>query len=382
MGSRSGLVVALLLILAEVGGGSASGSGVVVTPKCIAAYACAEVVVVAVPPPPSGPFPFAGGGAAVDENSYPQGISCGVYFGVENGTCAYTYSWPIGTTPPVVDVLSSGTQGSVVCDQLAHPGCSSRADYDLDGIGVGYEFQLVAGSVRTLEFTWVLVNVAVSVTRSGEGSGTVVGNLGTVGTAGGPAATTSTSPAAGINCGSQCTAVFGYGQEVVLAARPDTGAVFKQWSGACAGQSAICSLTLKGDVSTNADFALASQTTATTTTTTPKTTHATTTTTTSPATVHQLQAQLITVKAGKSRLGLRVEYVEIQAGETLNATLSLSRNGRHLAHTSIPGIGRGDLVLTLPIPGSVAKGEATLTITLTDTVGKHRTWTRAIKIPK
>ena len=88
------------------------------------------------------------------------------------------------------------------------------------------------------------------------------------------------------------------------------------------------------------------------------------------------------MKSGRSRLGLRVEYVEVQAGETLNATLSLSRNGRHLAHTSIPGIGPGDLVLTLPIPGSVAKGKATLTVTLTDRAASHRTWTRAINVPK
>jgi hypothetical protein len=389
--ARSGLVALVgLTLVAGVCGGSASGSGVVVTPKCIAAYACAEVVVVAVPPPASGPFPLAGSGAAVDEDSaLPRGILCGVNLGVENGTCAYTYSWPIGTTPPLVDVFSTGAQGSVVCDELAHPGCAIQADYDLSDFGLNYVFQPVAGSVRTLEFTWALSNVTVSVSRSGEGSGTVVGNLGTVGKAGGPAATTSTSTAAGINCGSQCTAVFGYGQQVVLAARPDAGAVFKQWTGACAGQSAICSLTLKNDASTNAVFALASPTTAaTTTTTTPTTTTTTTpTTTTTAATTtttatpnHGLDAQLIDIKPGKSRLGLRIEKVEIQTSETVEATLLLSRNGRQLAHASIPNIQPSDRVLILPIPKAVAKGKATLTIVLTDSAGNHRSWTRFVAV--
>jgi hypothetical protein len=179
---------------------------------------------------------------------------------------------------------------------------------------------------------------------------------------------------------------------VVLAARPDAGAVFKQWTGACVGQGAICSLTLKDNASANAVFGLASQTTTSTTTRTQATTTTTTSTTTTTATPtttttartghHGLDAQLIGVKPAKSQLGIRVENVEIRGGETVNAALLLSRNGRSLAHTSVADIRAGDRVLTLPIPGKVAKGRAILTITLADSAGNHHTWTQTINIPR
>jgi hypothetical protein len=107
----------------------------------------------------------------------------------------------------------------------------------------------------------------------------------------------------------------------------------------------------------------------------------TATTTTTAAVHHGLQAQLIAIKSGKSRAGLRVEDVKVQGGEPLTATLGLTRNGKRLAHDSIPGLATGDRVLTLPIPRAVKKGEATLTVTLSDSAGNHHTWTRTIPIP-
>jgi Divergent InlB B-repeat domain len=220
----------------------------------------------------------------------------------------------------------------------------------------------------------------MTITRSGAGTGTVVATGYNPGA--GEAATS-------ISCGTQCSGQFDYGRPLMLTATPDAGASFKQWTGACAGQGAICTLKPTTTTSTNAVFGLASQTTTTTlastttktTTTASTTTTTTTTTTTRPAIGAALGAQLIAVKSAKSLLGARVEKVEVQAGEKLTATLVLARDGKRLAHTSIPDIRPGDRVLTLPIPGSVAKGKATLTITLTDTSGRHHAWTRTINVP-
>jgi hypothetical protein len=246
------------------------------------------------------------------------------------------------------------------------------------------------------KFAFLVERFALTVTKSGQGAGVV-------------------SSPAGINCGATCGASnIAYGTEETLTAAPDAGAVFTGWTGACVGQLPTCVLDIDADTVVNVGFGLVGASTTTTTTTTASTTTATTTvttttppttvtsanttpttastpqtgttpatvTSTSPATVHQLEAQLIAVKPGKSRLGLRVGYVEIQAGETINATLILSRHGTRLAHASIPDIHPGDRVLTLPIPGSVANGKATLTITLTDKTTNHHTWTRGVNVPK
>jgi hypothetical protein len=120
-------------------------------------------------------------------------------------------------------------------------------------------------------------------------------------------------------------------------------------------------------------FGLAGQTT------TP--TPATTSTPNTPG-AYAVQALLIGARGGRSELGFRVVEAEVQAEESLTATLKLTRHGKPLANSSIPGIRAGNRVLTVPIPGSVARGEATLTITLTDGAGNHHAWTRAINVPK
>jgi hypothetical protein len=230
-----------------------------------------------------------------------------------------------------------------------------------------------------LQVGFGLTAVVVTITRSGLGTGTVVAN--------------GYSPPAGkaptsISCGSQCTGEFDYGRPLTLTATPDAEASFTQWTGACAGQGPTCTVKATATTSTNAVVGLASQTTTTTTKTT-TTAHTTTTTqatsttatTASPAAGHQLAAQLIGTKSGKSKLGFRVENVEVRASETIHAALLLSRKGTNLAHTLIPRITIGDRVLTLPIPSAVKKGKATVTVTLSDSAGNHHSWTRTVAIP-
>jgi subtilisin family serine protease len=71
--------------------------------------------------------------------------------------------------------------------------------------------------------TWTFPAYLVTVTRTGSGSGTVVGG--------------------GINCGSVCSAPFAVGAPVQLTATPTQGSLFAGWSGACSG-TGTCALTV------------------------------------------------------------------------------------------------------------------------------------------
>src|SRR5262245_45722169 len=77
--------------------------------------------------------------------------------------------------------------------------------------------------------------VALSVTKSGAGSGTV------------------TSSPAGINCGSTCSASFTNGSSVTLSAAAASGSTFAGWSGACTG-TATCTLSMTQARSVTATF--------------------------------------------------------------------------------------------------------------------------------
>jgi uncharacterized repeat protein (TIGR01451 family) len=57
----------------------------------------------------------------------------------------------------------------------------------------------------------------------------------------------------GIDCGSACAATFATGTAVTLAATPSTGSVFKGWGGACSGTGS-CAITLRGAASVTASF--------------------------------------------------------------------------------------------------------------------------------
>lgn len=65
-----------------------------------------------------------------------------------------------------------------------------------------------------------------------------------------------TSQPAGIDCGGagSCTAMFPSGVPLQLTAQGQQGTAFAGWSGACAGQSAICKLTPAADVNVGANF--------------------------------------------------------------------------------------------------------------------------------
>jgi len=76
----------------------------------------------------------------------------------------------------------------------------------------------------------------VTVTASGAGAGRV-----------------SSSPA-GIDCGSSCAAQFADGTKVVFNATPAAGSTFAGWSGACAGTTTTCELSVTTDLQLGAAF--------------------------------------------------------------------------------------------------------------------------------
>lgn len=89
-----------------------------------------------------------------------------------------------------------------------------------------YTFTLVRGSTQTFVAT---------VTKAGNGQGTVMANTGA------------------INCGSTCQGSYATGTQVTLSATPSSGSVFSGWSGACTGTGS-CSLTINADTSITATF--------------------------------------------------------------------------------------------------------------------------------
>jgi hypothetical protein len=81
---------------------------------------------------------------------------------------------------------------------------------------------------------------ALTVSKSGSGTGTV------------------TSADGSINCGGTCSASFTSGMQVTLTATPVSGSTFTGWSGACTGMSAACTLTMNAAQNVIAAFAVAS----------------------------------------------------------------------------------------------------------------------------
>lgn len=77
---------------------------------------------------------------------------------------------------------------------------------------------------KNVTATFTLQQLALSVTRNGTGSGTVIGN--------------------GINCGNLCTATLDYGSAVTLTATPAVGSQLANWSGCASSTATTCTTTM------------------------------------------------------------------------------------------------------------------------------------------
>ncbi len=90
-------------------------------------------------------------------------------------------------------------------------------------------------AARSVTATFTLDTHALTVAKSGTGSGTVA--------------------APGISCGADCTELYNFGSMVTLTATPATGSTFAGWSGACSGTGS-CAVTMTAARSVTATFTL------------------------------------------------------------------------------------------------------------------------------
>ena len=339
-----------LVVPSFLGGGAPSALGALTLTQslCGRTFNCGSVTV-----EPELTVPFNGAGSY---STSPPGIACtvsplavpdGVQTATTSGTCLARFTWPVTQSTLTVTITVAPTLGSYRC-------CSTINTDPLSGTAA-----LINGGNIDPGGGFKLIPEVLAISTSGVGTGKV------------------TVKPAGTVCSAACTSSGDYGTNVTLTAAPDAGASFLQWTGACNGQGAVCTLQPKAALSTNAVFGLAGQststatttTTAKTTTTTPTTTaQATTAQTTTPATTttgpSRPQAQLITVATARSKLGAREVEAELETTRLTTVTLSLTRAGKVLARRTAQGVRAGDRVVILVVPRTVTMGRAVLHITV------------------
>jgi hypothetical protein len=93
----------------------------------------------------------------------------------------------------------------------------------------------VLNSAKTITATFTLQSRNLTVTKSGNGRGSI------------------TSSPAGIGCPGTCSAKFPYGSAATLAAKPTATSIFSGWSGACSGKT-TCVLSMTADKVATATF--------------------------------------------------------------------------------------------------------------------------------
>ncbi len=145
--------------------------------------------------------------------SAPAGVTCGA-------DCSENYN--SGTTVTLTAVAANGSTFS----GWSGAGCA--------GIG---NCTVLMTAARAVTATFALSQFPLTVTRAGNGVGTV------------------TSSPAGISCGADCSENYNFGTVVALTATANSGSTFAGWSGACTGAGA-CSVTIGAAASVTATFTL------------------------------------------------------------------------------------------------------------------------------
>jgi hypothetical protein len=154
----------------------------------------------------------AGNGAGTVASAV-TGIDCGT-------TCTATFEQNLPVTLTAVPATGSTFTG------WSGSGCS--------GTGT---CTVTATAARTVTATFALNTYPLTVTKTGNGAGTIV------------------SSPAGINCGTTCTTPARHGIAITLTALPATGSTFTGWSGACTGTTP-CTLTPTETTNVTANFTL------------------------------------------------------------------------------------------------------------------------------
>jgi hypothetical protein len=295
-----------------------------------------------------------GGNGSGTITSSPAGINCTVNAGVKTGDCSESFTFPTSQPTVTVTLTAVAAEGGGAC----HKYCDEDSDFRPQTTITSTMFDGSRWNEFLFEFR--LTKHPLSVTKTGAGTGKVV------------------SEPAGIDCGSGCSRIFDYGTKVTLTATPDAGAVFRTWTGACNGQGASCELTITAATSTNAVFELPTADGGTTMTPLPPAGGATG----GGQSDAEVEADVVGARAGKSRIGKRIVQLELNLDENVSATLTLVRSGKTLATKRIARVKPGNRVLTLTIPGNVAKGKASLRFELEDAAGNKVAGKRGIRVPR
>ena len=152
-----------------------------------------------------------GGDGSGDVVSSPAGIDCGTQ-------CSHQY--PPNTS---VNLTASPDTGS------------SFAGWTGDCTGPGI-CTVTVGAAKVVTATFAKTLYALTVTRTGTGSGTV------------------TSAPAGIDCGSDCTEPYFYNDMVTLTATPGASSVFAGWTGGGCTGTGPCLVTVTNSTNVAAEF--------------------------------------------------------------------------------------------------------------------------------
>ncbi len=166
------------------------------------------------PPPPPAQYTLSVGksGSGTVTSAQP-GINCGF-------DCSETY----------------GAGTSVTLHAAADPG-SSFAGWSGDCAGSGScNLTMTAARSVTATFNTAAATYSLSVSRNGNGAGTV------------------TSSPGGISCGANCSASYSAGTVVTLSAAPAAGSSFAGWSGGGCSGTGSCIVNLGADTAVTATF--------------------------------------------------------------------------------------------------------------------------------
>lgn len=145
-----------------------------------------------------------------------------------------TISWDAKTGAATYDANTS-----VLLTANASKGSTFESWSDCDNTsGSTCTIEMNAAKTVTATFTLIPNQYSLSVTKTGEGSGTV------------------TSSPVGIKCGDSCSKSFKKNLRVTLRARPSSGSEFTGWSGACSGNKTTCTLKVDGAKEATANFDL------------------------------------------------------------------------------------------------------------------------------
>jgi uncharacterized repeat protein (TIGR01451 family)/uncharacterized repeat protein (TIGR02543 family) len=154
------------------------------------------------------------GNGAGSITSDPSGIDCGE-------TCSTDFNYNTAVT-----LTASADTGS------QFTGWSGACTAD------GLSCATTVTGTRDVTATFTLITYTVSVTKTGEGNGTI------------------TSEPAGIDCGDTCSADFNYNTVVTLTAAPITGSQAVGWAGDCSVDGLVCVTTVTGAREVTATFDL------------------------------------------------------------------------------------------------------------------------------